>query len=82
VELNDPLFQELVGVVARYTRAPRDCITPEGRLIDFGIDSVQAKQLLVDLEAKYSITIEDADVADLDSLGQIGDYLKRRVRRA
>ena len=79
MDATDPLFQDLVDVVARYTRAPRDCIRPDGRLIDFGIDSVQAKQLLVDLEAQHGITIADSDVADLDSLGDIAAYLKQRL---
>jgi acyl carrier protein len=75
----DPLFQDLVEVVARYTRAPRDCMTPEARLIDFGIDSVNAKQILVDLEAKYGITIDDREAADLESLGDIARYVKKRL---
>lgn len=76
---DDPLLDSVIDAVAPYTRAKRERIRPEGRLIDFGIDSVNAKQILVDLERAHGLEIPDRDVIDLDSIGAIADYLRGRL---
>lgn len=75
----DDLLDGVVDVIAPHARAPRDRIRPEGRLIDFGIDSVRAQQIVVDLEAKYGFEVPDRDVVDLESVGEIVAYVRRRL---
>ncbi len=62
-------------------RVPRERVTPESRFIDFGLDSVKALDLVVELEEAYGIEIPDGDLADLHTLGDLAAYVRARTTR-
>lgn len=69
----------LIDLVARRTRADRARIGPRSRFIDFGLSSVAALELVVDLEQALGVSIPDADLAQLETLGDLAGYLERRL---
>lgn len=75
---DEATFEAVVEVIARHARAPRDRITADGRLIDYGVDSVRAQQIVIDLEAAFGFEIPDRDVIDLETIGEIAGYVRRR----
>ena len=68
----------LIDQVARLTWTDRDKVRPEARFIDFGLDSVKAMDLVVELEQAYDISIPDQDLADLVTLGDVANYVDSR----
>lgn len=76
---DETVFVVLRDLVAQRSRAPSDRIRPDTRLIDVGVDSVQAKDILVDLEQRYGITIPDREVVDLESLADIAAFVARKT---
>ena len=46
-------------------------------LIDCGIDSVKAMDIVVEMETAYEIEISDAALADLNTLQEVADYVQR-----
>ena len=53
-----------------------ETITPEMDLVaDLGIDSPKALQLLLELEERLGIEIEDEDAAKIDSVSDILTYV-------
>ncbi len=70
----------LIDRIARKTMIERERIRPEGRFIDFGLDSVKALDLVVELEEAYGIEIPDRDLADLATLQDVADYVRARLQ--
>lgn len=71
-------FEFIATQIARLTWTDREKIRPEARFIDFGLDSVKAMDLIVELEQAYDIEIADKDLADLTTLQDVADYVERR----
>ena len=64
--------------VARLTWTDREKVRSEARFIDFGLDSVKAMDLVVELEEAYGISIPDKDLADLSTLADVARYVDDR----
>ena len=75
-----PSFDLLTNILHENLGVERSKIRPDSRLIDFGIDSVRAMELVIDLERNLEIPIPDQDLADLRSIQELADYLDRRIR--
>lgn len=71
--------KEVRDILAKVAGTPADEIKPEMDLVGgLGIDSPKALQLLVSLEERFDIEIEDDDAAKLDSVDDILRYLESR----
>lgn len=71
-----PVVAELVAAKARVDRAR---VLPTARLIDFGLDSVRALELVVDLEQRFGLEIPDQDLATAQTVEDIARYVARRL---
>ena len=71
-------LQVLRDLVVERTRVDPDRIQPDSRLVDFGIDSVRAMEIVVDLERIFDLSIPDQDLLDIETLAQIADYIEQR----
>ncbi len=66
-----------LDVIARISGTDRSRLTPELELVaNLGFDSAKALELLVTLEERLGIEIEDEDAARLNSVGDILAYLE------
>ncbi len=61
--------------VASLSRVPPERVRPEGRFIDYGINSVQALDLVVDLEERYGIEVPDEVLPRLRTLEDLVTYV-------
>ena len=67
-------------VLSELSGKEQTSITPEMDLVaDLGIDSPKALRLLLELEERFGIEIEDEDAAKLDSVSDILGYLEARA---
>jgi acyl carrier protein len=63
-------------ILAQLSGKDQETITPEMDLVaDLGIDSPKALQLLLELEERLGIEIEDEDAAKIDSVSDILTYV-------
>lgn len=53
-------------------------IRRSSRLIDFGLDSVRAMELIAELEDHYDLSIPDEDVMEIETVDDIARYIDRR----
>lgn len=68
--------ERALEVVARISGRPASDLRPDMDLVaDLNIDSPKALELLVELEDKLEIEISDEDAAQLNTIGDILDYL-------
>ena len=61
-----------MSVIARVTGIPTDSITPEMELVaDLDMDSAKALELLVELEDRFDMEIDDENAANLNTVGDV-----------
>ncbi|MEG1612602.1 MAG: acyl carrier protein [Clostridia bacterium] len=71
-------FQELVH---KQLGIDKSKITRETDIIkDIGADSLDIVELLMEAEAEWKITIDDADVQNLKTIGDIVDYIEKSIK--
>jgi len=66
-------------IIAQVSRLDAASITPESELVaHLGIDSPRALQLMVELEDRLGIEIEDEEVASFRTVGDVLAAVRRR----
>ena len=61
-----------ISVIARITGVPIESITPEMELVaDLDMDSAKALELIVELEDRFDVEIEDDGAASLNTIGDV-----------
>jgi len=71
-----PLQEQIVEVLARVSRKDKALITPDRDLAaDLGIDSPKALQLLMELEERFKLQIEDEDAAKMVTVGDVINFV-------
>ena len=73
---NEEIFQRMKDLVSEQFGMEPDEVTVETSFEDdLGADSVDLVELVMALEEATGVTIDDADVAGLKTVGDIMDYL-------
>ncbi|MDR3982585.1 MAG: acyl carrier protein [Dysosmobacter sp.] len=69
-------FEKVRDIIVETLGCEADQVTPEASLADdLGADSLASVELVMALEEAANIKIDDADVANLKTVGDILDYL-------
>ena len=70
-------FEKVRNIIVETLGCEEEQVTPEASLADdLGADSLAAVELVMALEEASGITIEDADVEGLKTVGDIVKYLE------
>ena len=68
---------QALAVIAKISKRAVSNLTPELELVaDLDIDSAKAVVLLLELEQALGIEVSDAEVAGMDTVGRILDYVE------
>ena len=68
--------QRALKLIAEICGVEPDTLTPETQLVaDLGIDSARALHLLVKLEDELGIEIEDDEVTEMQTVGDVLSFL-------
>lgn len=54
-------------------------LTPDSDLVDNGLDSMKVMSLVFKIEVRYDIHLEEADVDDIHTVGDLADLVVRRI---
>ncbi|GAB2559231.1 acyl carrier protein [Rhodanobacter koreensis] len=65
--MNDTTQQELFDIIAKQAKIDVAIIKPESTLKDLGIASLEAIELIFDIEEHFDITFPDQQGANFDS---------------
>lgn len=78
------LEQEIIDTIAEEGEIDRREIKPDSNLYDLGLDSLSSLEILVILEDKYDIVIEQDKLKDVNNVGQIinaiADELQKKAK--
>lgn len=75
------LFDDVRDVIAETVGCEAAAVTPEARLNeDLGADSLAAMELIMALEEKLDIEIDDAELDQFKTVNDLVSYLETKVQ--
>lgn len=75
------LFDDVRGVIVETVGCEAAAVTPEARLNeDLGADSLAAMELIMALEEKLDIEIDDAELDQFKTVNDLVSYLETKVQ--
>lgn len=75
VSVADGVMQEIALVCAVDRRAVRE----QALVVEYGVDSLRAMEMIAALEERYGIVIEDRDVARVRTVNDVIELVHDRV---
>jgi acyl carrier protein len=69
----------LLDMIAEEALIERDSLAREATLSDLGISSLDVITLLFELEEKFGVVIEEGDMPQMMTLGEMVDFLLGRI---
>jgi acyl carrier protein len=73
--------EEITLLVARSCGIEPNHIRADRSLVEYGLDSVRAIDLLISLETTFGIEIPDGDVKSLKSVQDVANYVRARSKK-
>ena len=71
-------FENVRKNIARQLDIPEESITMESRLIeDLKADSANVMVMIMDLEDKFGIMVEDDQIMKMKTVGDVVDYIEK-----
>jgi acyl carrier protein len=71
---------ELLDLIAEEAIIDREKLQRDATLTDLGISSLDVITMLFELEERYGVVIEEADMPKMQTLGEMVDFLMVRIR--
>jgi acyl carrier protein len=75
-----PSDDELFDVIAKEALVDRAALRREANLEDLGIASLDVISVLFEVEERFGIVVEESELTDCKTLGQLMDKLKARAQ--
>jgi acyl carrier protein len=70
---------QLLDLISEEAIIDRAKLNREATLGDLGISSLDVITMLFELEERYGVVIEEADMPQMDTLGEMVDFLLERL---
>jgi len=70
---------ELIDLIAQEAIIDREKLVRSATLEDLGISSLDVISMLFELEEKYGVVIEEGDMPQMSTLGEMLDFLLERI---
>jgi len=70
---------ELLDLIAQEAIIDREKLQRDATLGDLGISSLDVITMLFELEERYGVVIEEADMPKMETLGEMVDFLMQRI---
>ncbi|MBQ7846150.1 MAG: acyl carrier protein [Clostridia bacterium] len=72
------IFEAVKGMIAKQLKVDEAAITADSRLIeDLKADSANVMVMIMDLEDKYGIMVEDDQIMKLKTVGDVVAYIEQ-----
>ncbi|HOQ62623.1 MAG TPA: acyl carrier protein [Clostridia bacterium] len=73
------VFEQVVALIANQLKMPPEKVTRDARLVeDLGADSANVMVLIMDLEDRFNLQVEDSAITTLKTVGDVADYIQAR----
>ena len=72
------VFDTVAGMIAKQLKMDVKDITPDKRLVeDLKADSANIMVMIMDMEDRFGITVEDDQIMKLKTVGDVVDYIAK-----
>ena len=75
-----PIRERVENVLARLFRTSKEELARSSSIEDFGPDSLDMVELVMELEEEFEFTIPDAEAQKIRTMGDLIDWLVRHLR--
>ena len=72
------VFDKICDIIAEKLDIDRSAIKPESNFTDMKVDSLYMVEIMLCIEDEFGITIDD--VADLNTVHDLCDYVERKAK--
>ena len=73
---------ELLDLVAHESGVERVKLVREAVLADLGVTSIELITLLFEIEDRYGVAIEESELPEMTTVGEMSDFLLSRLNTA
>ena len=74
------MFEEIKDTLIKQLELDPEIITPDAELVnDLGVNSIELADLIMYCEDKYDIEIDDDDIKNFITVGDVADYLAKNT---
>ncbi len=77
--MSDHIEQRVIGAIARSKRIDAATIRPETTFEELGMDSLDAIELLFEIEEEFDLTVEDEAVQGKETVGQVIEAVREAL---
>ena len=78
---NEEIFDRISNLIKEQLHNEKIEVTVKTNIQeDLGIDSIALMEFIITLEDEFNLNIPDEDVEDIQTLGELVDYLSRRLK--
>lgn len=74
------IFEELASMISTQLKVEPEKVTRDSRLVeDLGADSANVMVLIMDIEDRYNMQVEDSAITSLKTVGDVADYIQSQT---
>ena len=78
---NEEIFDRISNLINEQLHNEKIEVTVKTNIQeDLGIDSIALMEFIITLEDEFNLNIPDEDVEDIQTMGELVDYLSRRLK--
>lgn len=78
---NEEIFDRISNLIKEQLHNEKIEVTVKTNIQeDLGIDSIALMEFIITLEDEFNLNISDEDVEDIQTMGELVDYLSRRLK--
>ena len=75
------MFEKVKKILVEQLGVSEDQVTLESNIVeDLEADSLSVMQIIMELEEEFGLTVEDEDVNNLRTVGEIVNYCESKVK--
>ncbi len=76
------VFEKIKDIIINELSCKEDAITLDAKLKDdLGADSIDAVQIIMDLEETFSIEIDDDNAENIQTVGDLVNYVSELIKK-
>lgn len=80
-KMNQEILNQVKEIIIEYLGVEEEQVVPEATLMDnLGADSLDLVELSMNLEEKFGVTIDDEDIGNLKTVGDVVAYLEKNQK--
>ena len=74
------MLEKIIEIIAKYSEVDKAQINRDSSLaVDLGLTSLDVLKIAVDLEEEFGMEFEEDEIADLITISDLEEYIKKSV---